>query len=279
MEGGSQPDNLRPSADSLRSMDLVYPPIVVSALGSFRLLSLTFDQVGSEHIPRTGGAVLASNHVSYLDFIFCGKAALPSRRLVRFMAKKSTFDHPVSGPLMRSMHHIPVDRSAGAGAYQHAVEWLQRGEIVGVFPEATISQAFELKGFKSGAARMAAEAGVPLIPMITFGGQRLWTKGRSRDMERGVVVALTVGEPLTPQKGDDLEAVMVELKTRMQALFEQTLDRYPQRPNEDGVWWWPARFGGGAPTLEEMEAEAAQRRAQKQAQHDAEAEAGVVDDE
>ena len=95
-------------------MDVVYPPMIMSAYGAFALLNLKFDLAGGEHIPRKGGAVLASNHVSYLDFIFCGKAARPSDRLVRFMAKKSTFDHRVSGPLMRSMHHIPVDRAAGS---------------------------------------------------------------------------------------------------------------------------------------------------------------------
>lgn len=252
-------------------MDLVYPPVIMSALGAFELLNMKFDHVGGEHVPRTGGAVLASNHVSYLDFIFCGKAALPSRRLVRFMAKKSTFDHPVSGPLMRSMHHIPVDRSAGASAYTHAVEWLQRGEVVGVFPEATISQSFELKGFKNGAARMAAEAGVPLIPMITFGGQRLWTKGRPRQMTRNVNVALTVGEPVHPTPSEDVDAVMADLKERMSKLLDETLQRYSQRPAEDGVWWWPARLGGGAPTLEEMEAKDARRRAERQSRGEAEA--------
>jgi 1-acyl-sn-glycerol-3-phosphate acyltransferase len=246
-------------------MDLVYPPVILSAYGVFRVLNLKFELVGGDHVPRTGGAVLASNHVSYLDFIFCGRACRPSNRLVRFMAKKSTFDNRVSGPLMRSMHHIPVDRSAGAGAYVHAVEWLQRGEVVGVFPEATISQSFELKGFKNGAARMAAESGTPLVPMITFGGQRLWTKGRPRDLERNVVVALTVGKPLHPTPSDDIDEVMAELKSRMAQLLEDTLERYPQRPTEDGVWWWPARLGGGAPTLEAMESRDAARRAERAA--------------
>ena len=67
-----------------------------------------------EH-PATGGAVLVSNHISYLDFIFTGLAALPQKRLVRFMAKESVFRHKVSGPLMRGMKHIPVDRDAGRG--------------------------------------------------------------------------------------------------------------------------------------------------------------------
>lgn len=240
-------------------MDLTYPPIVGTAYGAFAALGLKFDLVGAQHVPRTGGVVLASNHVSYLDFIFCGRACRPSKRLVRFMAKKSTFDHKISGPLMRSMHHIPVDRSAGAGALVHAVEWLNKGEVVGVFPEATISQSFELKDFKNGAARMSMESGTPIVPMITFGGQRLWTKARKRDMERKVVVALTVGEPLRPSADDKVDEVMADLKAKMQVLYDDTLARYPQTPDEDGVWWWPARFGGGAPTL----AEAAERVARQ----------------
>jgi 1-acyl-sn-glycerol-3-phosphate acyltransferase len=240
-------------------LDLTYPPIVLTAYGFFRAFNIRFTLTGGEHIPRTGGVVLASNHVSYFDFIFCGYAARPSKRLVRFMAKKSTFDHPVSGPLMRSMHHIPVDRAAGAGSLEHAVDWLRKGEVVGVFPEATISQSFEVKDFKTGAVRMAAEAGVPIVPMITFGGQRLWTKGRKREMTRGTLVALTVGEPLTVTEQDDPAEATADLRARMQRLHQTTLENYSPQPGP-GAWWWPARLGGGAPTLQEMRAREAQDR-------------------
>lgn len=244
-------------------LDITYPPIIASGYVLFKMLNLKFDVVGGEHLPRRGGAVLASNHVSYLDFIFCGFAARPSHRLVRFMAKKSTFDHAVSGPLMRSMHHIPVDRAAGAGAFDNAVDSLRQGEVVGVFPEATISESFELKEFKTGAVRMAAEAGVPVVPMITFGGQRLWTKGHKRDMERGALIALTVGEPLTFGAADDPVAATATLHTAMQALYDGTLDRYP--PPAPGTWWWPARLGGGAPTPDEVRRRDADRRAGRDA--------------
>lgn len=243
-------------------LDITYPPIIMSGYGFFKLLNLKFDVVGGQHLPPTGGAVLASNHVSYLDFIFCGFAARPSHRLVRFMAKKSTFDHKVSGPLMKSMHHIPVDRSAGAHAMDSAISALREGEVVGVFPEATISQSFELKDFKTGAVRMAAEAGVPVVPMITFGGQRLWTKGHKRDMERGSLISLSVGEPLSFAPGDDPVAATAQLKARMQELYDDVLGRYPAP--EPGTWWWPARFGGGAPSLAQMQAtEESERRARE----------------
>src|SRR3954464_7747255 len=102
-------------------MEIVYPPVIGIAKTMFRALDLKIQVEGAEHIPATGGAVLASNHVSYLDFIFCGFGAVPAKRLVRFMAKKSVFDHRISGPLMRGMRHIPVDRDAGAAAF-HAAE-------------------------------------------------------------------------------------------------------------------------------------------------------------
>lgn len=141
--------------------ELVYRPVIGLAQTLFKAWDLKIDCKGSENIPRSGGAVLVSNHISYLDFIFDGLAALPQKRLVRFMAKESVFRHKISGPLMRGMKHIPVDRKQGETAYQHALESLRSGEIVGVFPEATISQSFTLKSFKSGAARMAQEAGCP----------------------------------------------------------------------------------------------------------------------
>ncbi len=114
--------------------ELVYRPVIGAALTMFKALDLKIDTQGSEHIPRTGGAVLVSNHISYLDFIFTGLAALPQKRLVRFMAKDSVFRHKVSGPLMRGMKHIPVDRAQGEHAYKHALESLRAGEIIGVFP-------------------------------------------------------------------------------------------------------------------------------------------------
>ena len=243
--------------------DLVYPPVILSARGMFVGLGLSFRTVGADHVPRSGGAVLASNHVSYLDFIFVGKAAQPSKRLVRFMAKDSVFAHPVGGPLMRGMKHIPVDRSAGADAFRAAVTAVRSGEVVGVFPEATMSRSFELKSFKNGAARIAAETGAPLIPMITFGGQRLWTKGRKPTTQFGVTIALTVGEPLHPTPEDDPNEVTEVLKARMTGLLEDTLAAYRDRP-APGAWWWPARLGGTAPTPDEAAAmDAAERESRR----------------
>ena len=91
-------------------MEPVYTPIVRLALTLMKAMSWKVLATGIEHVPRTGPAVLATNHVGYLDFVFVGAAARHQGRLVRFMAKKEVFDHKISGPLMRGMKHVPVDR-------------------------------------------------------------------------------------------------------------------------------------------------------------------------
>ena len=225
----------------------VYRPVVRIAIGLFRVLGFRFDIRGIEHLPATGGAVLASNHVSYFDFMFVGYTAhLRGKRLVRFMAKEAVFRHKISGPLMRGMHHIPVDRSAGAAAYRHAVAALTAGELVGVFPEATISRSFVPRALKSGAARMAIEAGVPLLPVVTWGGHRVWTIGRRPVLTRGATVNIWVDRPLPFAAGEPAADVTQRLATRLREMVDEVLDAYADKPAADGAWWWPAHLGGGA---------------------------------
>ncbi len=227
-------------------VDLVYPPVIVVGHGAFAALGVKVRVQGGEHLPRSGGAVLASNHVSYLDFIFAGYAARPSNRLVRFMAKKSVFDHRIAGPVMRSMKHIPVDRGAGAASFTHAVEALRAGEVVGVFPEATMSRTLEPKGFKSGAVRMASEAGVPLVPMALWGTQRLWCYDRRSSMkQRGVPVEIRVGAPV--DASGDPEAATARLRAAIIDLVDEARADYPE--DGTGQWWHPARLGGTAPAV------------------------------
>src|SRR5258705_12315198 len=98
---------------------------------------------------------------------------------------------------MRGMRQIAADRDGGMASYKAALTALKGGEVVGVFPEATISQSFTVKDLKSGAARMAGATGTPLVPMVLWGTQRFWTKGRPRDLtQRGVPITIKVGEPL-----------------------------------------------------------------------------------
>lgn len=227
----------------------VYPPVIRTALALFRLLGIRFDMRGIDNVPATGGAVLASNHVSYLDFMFVGLPAHRGRRrLVRFMAKKAVFDHRISGPLMRGMHHIPVDRKAGAAAYRHALDALRQGEIIGVFPEQTISRSFVPRPLKTGAARLAIEADVPLIPVVVWGGQRIWTSGRKPKLRRKVAVSIWVDKPLPRLEDESAAALTDRLAQRLRELVDEVLASYPDRPVAGDEWWLPAHLGGAAPT-------------------------------
>jgi 1-acyl-sn-glycerol-3-phosphate acyltransferase len=251
--------------------DLTYPPIIVTAKVAFRALGLHFDLSGTERVPRSGGVVLAYNHISYVDFVLGGYAAHPSRRLVRFMAKRELFDHRLTGPLMRSLHHIEVDRAEGTASYDEGVQYLRAGEAVGIFPEATISRSFEIKELKTGAVRMAAAAGVPVLPVVLWGTQRLYTKDHPRDFSRGKTIAIHVGEPLHPT-GSDPVAETAELHAAMSAMLDEAVRSYPAEEQPPGSWWLPASYGGSAPTPEEaarLDAEEKQHRAARRAERDA----------
>ena len=125
--------------------DRVYPPVIAVLKTAWKYLGLKFTFTGDVNIPRNGGAILAINHIGYLDFALAGTAALPVNRYVRFMAKKEIFDNKLAGPLMRGMHHISVDRANGSASFVGALRALRAGEIIGIFPEATISKSFEIK--------------------------------------------------------------------------------------------------------------------------------------
>jgi len=247
--------------------DITYPPIIVAAKTGFRLLGQRFTMTGTDHVPESGGVLLACNHIGYVDFVYGGLAANPSGRLVRFMAKRELFDHALVGPLMRSLHHIEVDRGAGVASFRTAVEFLRRGEAVGIFPEATISRSMELKEFKTGAVRIAAEAGVPIVPVIMWGTQRMMTKDHPKDFSRGKTIAISVGEPLHPI-GADPVAETAELRAVMAKLLDRTIRDYPAEEQPPGSWWLPASYGGSAPTPEEalrLDAEEKRRRAERRA--------------
>ena len=247
--------------------DLTYPPIIVAAKTAFRLLGQRFQMTGTENVPRSGGVLLAYNHIGYVDFVYGGLAANPSGRLVRFMAKRELFDHTFTGPLMRSLHHIEVDRGEGIASYHAAVEQLRAGEAVGIFPEATISRAMELKEFKTGAVRIAAAAGVPIVPVILWGTQRMMTKDHPKDFARGKTIAISVGAPMHPT-GENAAAETAELHRVMSEMLDEAIRSYPAHEQPPGSWWVPASHGGSAPSLEEaarLDAAEKRERAAKRA--------------
>ena len=214
---------------------------------------------GTGSVPADGAAVLAINHTAYVDFIYAGlEAYRQDRRQVRFMGKVELSGNPVLRWAMRGCGVILVDRSAGRDSYVAAVEELRRGEVVGIYPEATISRSFEIKAFKSGAARMALEADVPIIPAIVWGAQRIATKGRPKHLGRTrTPVMVAVGEPIAAT--GTAEELTARLRDEMQAMLLDVQAAYGTPPA--GEDWVPARLGGSAPTPEE--ADELDRRARK----------------
>jgi 1-acyl-sn-glycerol-3-phosphate acyltransferase len=240
--------------------DFVYPAVIATARTWFKLGDIKIRSTGGENIPETGGALLAINHLSFVDYVMAGVPGADRGRLTRFIAKKEIFDHPVGGPVMRSFHHIALDRGAGREGITKAVGYLRDGELVGIFPEGTISQSFELQPLKTGAARIAAEAEVPLIPVVLWGTQRFLTKGKPRDFGRHKTVGMTIGEPLHPTMDDDLGQVTTELETRMRSMLDELIRSHPAEEQPPGSWWLPASYGGSAPTPEEAAAMYAEER-------------------
>lgn len=210
---------------------------------------------GEENIPDKGGAVIVCNHTGYMDFLLGAFLAYRKRRLVRYLAKASIFKAPVAGQLFRLMGHVPVDRIDGGASIVKGIELAKSGELVGVFAEGTISRSFEIRSMRNGAARIAHGAGVPIIPQVIFGSQRIWTKGQKKHLGRTKTpVLIKALEPYYTT--GDFDADIAEVRRRMQEALEGLWADYEAEfgPMPAGEFWVPARKGGGAPTLEEAEA-------------------------
>jgi 1-acyl-sn-glycerol-3-phosphate acyltransferase len=244
----------------------VFRTLEIAAELGTRATGTAISYRGLEHIPRTGGAVVAINHTSYVDFLPAALAAKRRGRRMRFMIKSEMQRVKGVNFLIKHSKTIPVDRGAGASAYAVAVDRLRAGELVGVYPEATISRSFELKDFKSGAARMALEAQMPVIPMIVWGAQRMWTKDHPKQLGRNKIpISVVVGAALAPS--GDVEQLEVRMREAMNTVLHEVQEQYP---HPAGAYWVPRRLGGSAPTQEEAtaldEAELAER-ARKRADH------------
>lgn len=168
---------------------------------------------GGEHLPAKGGCVVAANHVSHLDPLTFAHFVYAWGRIVRFLAKAEVFDIPVAGRIVRGAQQIPVYRMTtdASHSFSAAVEAVERGECVIVYPEGTITRQpdqWPMTG-KTGAARIALSAGVPVIPVAQWGANHILPPYAKRPRlfprktvwaKAGPPVALDDlrGQPLTP---------------------------------------------------------------------------------
>ncbi len=230
----------------------------------FRALAIDLRSIGHENIPTSGPAVIASNHIGYLDFAFVALAPPRPRREVRFLARKEFFDQPVTGHLLRKMGQIPVDVHGDAmAAASQAGAALAAGELVGLHPEGTISPSFVPRRAKSGAVRLADAAGAPIIPTAVWGSQRLLTKWRPARPPRHITVMVRYGEPFFPTARTGMARTR-EMMERIEELLAENQASYPQRPGPPpDDWWVPAHLGGSAMTPEEAEARLDEQTAER----------------
>ena len=202
-----------------------------------------FAIAGLDRIPRRGGAIVVANHRSYFDVAALGLALVQAGRRPRALAKRELFDAPVVGQAARLLGQIVVDRNAGGGkALARAIAALRAGELVVVMPQGTIPRgaAFfspRLEG-KTGAARLAAATGAPVIPVGIWGTEKVWPRSARLpnvvNLLHPPTVQITVGEPV---KGLTLTDAPADTETIMAAIVELLPPeaQVPQAPSEEEI--------------------------------------------
>jgi 1-acyl-sn-glycerol-3-phosphate acyltransferase len=193
--------------------------------------------VGFEHVPATGGVILAANHISFVDPFCLGDAILFSaRRSPRFLAKSSLFEgNGLVGRTVRGSGQIPVHRNTAdaSHALKSAVEALQAGELVLIYPEGTVSRDPDKwpMATKTGVARLALLSGAPVLPVAQWGAQEIhdsYRTGRLNLLARPVVT-VEVGPPvdLSSWRGQELtgpvlrgatDAVMSQVRSMLERI-------------------------------------------------------------
>lgn len=175
-----------------------------------------------ELVPPRGGFVLTPTHRSIIDTFVSGSV---TRRRVRFMGKKSLWANPVFGWLLTALGGFPVNRDAGTAAVKAALEVLEDGEPVVVFPEGTRRTGSRIEDLHQGAAYLAVKRGIPLVPIGIAGTEEVLSRGRT--IPRLKRIAVVVGPPIHPRTTghfvdrDEVRRLTAVLETELQRLFDE----------------------------------------------------------
>jgi 1-acyl-sn-glycerol-3-phosphate acyltransferase len=207
---------------------VLLPPL----LGWFRLYHEHLDR-----IPARGPAIVACNHISYLDPLTNAEAVHRAGRRPRFLAKHDLFRIPVVGTVLRGTRQIPVARGTrDRSSLDRAAAALERGEVIVVYPEGTVTKhpdGLPMDG-KTGTVRLSLRTGVPIIPMASWGSQAVWQKSGRGSLRFGRPILTSVGEPIATPTGDGaddprVKELTAELMAALTAMVVELRDRYPAR--------------------------------------------------
>lgn len=227
-----------------------------------------FTVTGEENLPTEGGFLLVSNHLSNVDPLCLCWYFMKRNTAVRFLAKKSMFSVPVFGWIIKGMGLIPVNRDSNPSAVLAPTrEALTAGEVVGIYPEGTLTRDPDQwpMEFKSGAARLALDTGVTVIPLSQWGPQDIMApyNAKGMDMRPGRRISYHFGAPVDlsdligPAGSEDHDAVNAATARILQAVREG-VGQLRGLPVPDTVWD-PATQAG--PWWEEEQAKAAKKAA------------------
>jgi 1-acyl-sn-glycerol-3-phosphate acyltransferase len=198
----------------------------LAAIGTLTRAAFRLTYDGLDHIPDTGPALLACNHVSVLDPIIVAMAPSHRGRTVRFLAAEEFFHRPLVGWGLRRIKQIPIRRGASDwSALQDVAGVIRRGALAGIFPEGQLGEGPLQRG-RRGAARIALAGQVPVVPLAIWGTQRRWPKSGFRfTLPMRIPVATVLGPTITPE-GDarDQDAVRA-LTDGIMAGVQGCLDR------------------------------------------------------
>lgn len=175
--------------------------------------------VGVEHIPRDGPVIITPNHQTYADPPL---VSIPVRRPVFYMTWSRLFEIPVFGRFIRLLRAFPVQlESRDPRATREAVRLLRAGEAVMIFPEGGRSLDGRLGRFKLGAFRLAANVGVPVLPVTIAGGHEAWPPART--LPRPGRMTITYHPPLQPERGVDARRAALDLAERTRMVIEAAM--------------------------------------------------------
>jgi 1-acyl-sn-glycerol-3-phosphate acyltransferase len=195
---------------------------------------------GLEHVPQTGGALIASNHISYVDPFAMAYLTNMIKRAPLFMAKSELYSNPWMDRFMRAMGHIPVNRGAADTAtLDVAADVLRSGELLGVYPEGTISnQDYNPMAGKTGVARIARASAMPVIPLGLWGTHRLLTTGHRAPLTHRVAVSGVFGPPVIVAPGDNPREATDRIMAAVCQCVRRAREIYPQGPHSPKDTWW-----------------------------------------